>query len=163
MSMNKVTFPYKPEKYMQVSKNLSRSALPTVHQFRWLKSQGVTDVVDLTKPQIEHKPFNEKEVVERLGMRYHNIPIYTSSPQEEQVGKFLDIVEDVSQNNGKVHLHCMEGVDRTGMYALIYKTLNNIDTFKNNVKEMYSMGFHYYCYEDIIPWAEKYINKFSKK
>lgn len=161
--MNKVISFNIPEKYMQVSKHLSRSALPTVNQFKWLKSQGVTDVVDLTKPLIEKKPFDEKSVVEHLGMKYHNIPIYTSSPKEEEVGKFLDIVESVSQNNGKVHLHCMEGVDRTGLYTLIYKTLNKIDSFSNNVKEMYSLGFHHYFYEGLIPWAENFIKNFQSK
>ncbi len=153
----------KPFRYVDVSKNLSRSAQPRVDQFEWLKKQGVTDVVNLRKPKIEFINFDEKAVVENLGMKYHNIPTYTRFPKEKQIRQFLKIVNQVEKSNGKVHIHCREGVDRTGLYSFIYKSIKNIGSVGNNLKEWIEIGFHFDSYKELVPWAVNFVNKTKGK
>lgn len=160
IKMNAVfTFKGKPENYQKIDNTLSRSAQPKADDFKWLKEQGVTDVVNFRTMIVEGQDFNEKSVVENNGMKYHSIPSYTRTPYEDNIGKFLDIVENAKENNGKVHIHCKAGADRTGMYSWIYKQKNNIGTMISNKKEMLQMGHHKEIYPDLIEWIENFLTK----
>jgi protein tyrosine phosphatase (PTP) superfamily phosphohydrolase (DUF442 family) len=52
---------------------------PSLDEFKWLESKGVTKVINLrTESENEDfasASFNEKSVVEELGMEYHSIPV----------------------------------------------------------------------------------------
>ena len=87
---------------------VSRSARPKNSNIKWLKKQGVTDIVDFTSAK-DSVSFNEREAVEKAGLHYHNIPTNPFHPKESQVGEFLDLVEG-----------------RTGMYSWIYKQKHGI-------------------------------------
>ena len=153
----------KPDNYKSIDKYLSRSAQPTKSNLRWLKKNGVTDIINLRTMHTPKIDFEEGEYVKKLGMNYHNIPSITKYPKEENVGKFLDIVEGVKNNGGKVHVHCKEGADRTGMYSYIYERLNNIGTVKDNLEEMTKHFWHKDRYPHLDKWAEIFVDIFKKK
>lgn len=159
MKMSNVVFCGKPSNYKKIDNSVSRSAQPKAEDFKWLKKQGVTDVVNFRTMYVAGQDFEEKTVVEKNGMRYHNIPSYTRTPTEENVGKFLDIVEDVKSRGGKAHIHCKAGADRTGMYAWIYKHVNKLGDMKSNKQEMLDMGHHDKLYPKLIGWIEKLLKK----
>ena len=151
-----------PYNYRKVDDTLSRSAQPDERNIVWLKSQGVTDIVNLRTmydPQIN---FDEKELVELNGMIYHNIPSHTRCPKPENVGEFLDIVEGVKQSGGKVHVHCKQGADRTGMYTYIYERVNKVKPKKEAKKEFVECGWHSDLYPDLDKIAEKFVKMFKK-
>lgn len=154
-----LNFKGKPNNYRKIDNVVSRSAQPKEEDFKWLKEQGVTDVINFRTMYVAGQNFDEKNVVEQNGMKYHNIPSYTRSPKEENVGKFLNIVEDVKAKKGKVHIHCKAGADRTGMYSWIYKQLHNIGSMKSNKEEMLQMGHHYQIYPNLISWIEGFLKK----
>lgn len=154
---------FKPENYKQIDKYLSRSAQPTLKELKWLKKQGVTDVVNLRTMEVPDIDYNEAEAVKKLGMKYHNIPSVSMYPKKENVGKFLDIVEGAKQNGGKVHVHCKEGADRTGMFSYIYERLNNIGTIKENLQELIDYHWHKNKYPYLNEWAETFVGMFKKK
>ena len=79
--------------------------------------------------------FDEKEEVERLNINYHQIASHTAKPKEENVNKFLDLVNSIKNKGGKIHIHCYAGADRTGMYAFIYKAMNNLGNLIENERE----------------------------
>ncbi len=92
-------------------------------------------------------------------MKYHSIPSITSRPQLDNVKKFLGIVENIKQQNGKVLFHCFHGSDRTGMYAFIYRMKNNIGTFAENIADIHSKGFNKTKYPNLIHWAQECLKR----
>lgn len=153
-----ISFAKKPENYAIIDELVSRSAQPEAKNIKWLKKHGVTDVINF---RISGKEigFNEKEVVEKAGMHYHNIPTDARHPNEEKVGQFLDIVEGVRQAGGKVHIHCQAGADRTGMYSWIYKQKHGLGEMKDNEKEMIKMGHDRVMYPGLIRWITDFLYK----
>ena len=95
-------------KYVSVGDNLFIGGQPTEKALRELRAKGVTVVVNLRTPE-EMKTavtFDEKALIEQLGMKYVHIPGRGGPPYPyapEAVAKFTDAVKNA---NGKVLLHC---------------------------------------------------------
>ena len=154
-----ISFNGKPHNYKKIDEHLSRSAQPAPEDFSWLQSQGVTDVINFRTGFGGDLLFKkEQERVEALGMKYHHIASITAHPRTSNIEKFLEIMQDVSQNNRKAHIHCKAGADRTGMYAYIYESLHNISTQGNRIKEWITMGHHFQIFPDLMPWTVDYVN-----
>jgi protein tyrosine phosphatase (PTP) superfamily phosphohydrolase (DUF442 family) len=87
------------------------SGQPTLETLRWLKSEGVTIVINL-RAENENRDFtdnsfNEENVVKELGMSYFSLPVgdkATYSPAT--VDKFAEILKT---NTGKALVHCLSG------------------------------------------------------
>ena len=150
MIISSISFLGIPKNYAVVDKYVSRSAQPLKDDFSWLKDNGVTDIINFRTMYAPGINFDEKTVVEDLGMNYHNIPSSTNNPDEKNIRKFLNIVNKIKEKSGKVHIHCMAGADRTGMYAFIYKTLNSIGLTQENEAEWIRMGHDKERYPDLI-------------
>jgi len=103
--------------------------------------------------------FNEKDVVEALGMKYHEIPSITETPDEKRIAEFLKLCDSIIARNGRLHIHCMLGADRTGMYSFIYKSIKNIGLHHDNIKEWISSGLFTDIYPHLLPWAVNYLKK----
>lgn len=156
-------FKVKPDNYKKIDQYLSRSAQPSIKEFKWLKKQGVTDIINLRTMEVPDINFDEAEVVKELGMNYHHIPSITKYPKKENVGKFLDIIEGVKQKGGSANVHCKEGADRTGLISYIYERLNNIGTAKDNLQELIDHQWHKDRYPYLNEWAETFVDMFKKK
>lgn len=159
MKVSAESFKGKPHNYLQIDNTVSRSAQPDAQDFVWLKNHGVTDIINfrtMVKPNLN---FDEKTVVEKTGMKYHSLPSITIYPDENNIKTFLNIVDSVKKSNGKVHIHCKAGADRTGMYSLIYKQINNIGDFSANKAEMLKMGHHDNLYPDLLHWIEAFLKR----
>lgn len=154
-----LTFKGKPDNYKKIDDTVSRSAQPKAEDFEWLKKEGVTDVVNFRTMIVSGNDFDEKTIVEQNGMKYHNIPTYTRTPNEKNIGEFLDIVEGVKEKGGKAHIHCKAGADRTGMYSWIYKQTHNLGDLQSNKKEMLEMGHHNKLYPNLIDWIINFLQK----
>lgn len=158
-----ISFQGKPDNYTKIDDFISRSAQPQKEDFKWLKEQGVTDVINFRTMTVSGLDFSEKEVVESLGMQYHNIPTISAKPEENGIFKFLNLLKNIFQNNGKVHIHCKAGADRTGMYSFVYKSLKGIGTQKENEAEWIQRGHNPKRYPNMISWTENFLKKFAKK
>lgn len=152
----------KPQNYKKIDDTLSRSAQVNKSNIRWLKGKGVTDIINFRTMEVPGLNFDEKAYIESKGMLYHSIPSVSMFPKKENVGKFLDIVEGVKKKGGKLHIHCKQGADRTGMYSYIYERLNNIGTKEENIKEMIDHLWHRNKYPNMQIWAELFVGMFKK-
>ena len=150
----------KPDNFKQIDKYLSRSAQPMKENFKWLKEQGVTDIINFRN--MSKFDFDEAEYVQKLGMNYHSMPSVTKFIKKENIDEFLKILEGVKSKNGKVSIHCDHGADRTGMFSYIYERLNNIGTPKDNLEELSNHRWHKEKYPDLVKWAEAIIDMFKK-
>ena len=69
----------------------------------------------------------------------------------------MDIVDNVIENNGKAHIHCKAGADRTGMYAFIYKAVKNIGTVAENEVEWLNFGHNKKLYPNLQSWTKEFV------
>ena len=146
----KISFSGIPKKYIKIDNFVSRSAQPQKEDFVWLKEQGITDVINFrTKPNYGID-FNEEKEVKKLGMEFHNIPSYTRHPSLENIKLFLNTIDKIIQKNGKAHIHCKAGVDRTGMYAFSYKENKHLGETQDNIKEWIILGHHIELFPHLI-------------
>lgn len=162
MKINSLVFKAQPRNYQKIDDTVSRSAQPAKEDFLWLKEQGVTDIFNFRTMHAYTLDFSEKEVVEGLGMKYHNIPTLPTFPQTHLADRFLQLIDDVKSRNGKAHIHCKAGADRTGMYAFIYKMINNIGTFTENRSEWIKKGHNRKRFPNMIDWALNYLKNTKK-
>lgn len=81
---------------------------PTERGYRYLKKKGITTVINWRE-----EDDSERGMVESLGLRYYYIPITPAHPpSEEQVEKFLEIVEEAQNKGEKLYHHCLHGMGR---------------------------------------------------
>jgi protein tyrosine phosphatase (PTP) superfamily phosphohydrolase (DUF442 family) len=158
-SITSTLFKGKPNNYAKIDEHVSRSAQPLKEDLTWLKEQGITDVINFRTMYAPAVDFDEAEELKKLGIRYHNIPTVTMKPNEEKIHKFLNIINNVIENNGKAHIHCKAGADRTGMYAFIYKTVKNIGTIAENEVEWLKFGHNKKLYPNLQSWTKEFVKK----
>jgi len=125
LCQDSVSFPIKLDNagFQEVfaqSDDLFISGQPEKESFAKLKSDGVTTVINLRTPgemdNRENVPFDEKAVVDSLGLEYIHIPLGgTEFPYtNEALLKFTDAVDKAE---GKVLLHCTVGRRASNMWA----------------------------------------------
>lgn len=96
-------------RYASVGDDFFIGGQPTEKALRDMKAKGVTTVINLrTPPEMERIGFDEKALIESLGMKYVYIPLRTGSTDEmayspAALAKFS---EAMKQADGKVLLHC---------------------------------------------------------
>jgi uncharacterized protein (TIGR01244 family) len=96
------------ERYARVGDDMFIGGQPTPRALRALKDQGVTTVVNLRMPQeMERVGFDERKLVEELGMKYVYIPMRGGSGEQAYSPQTLRTFADaMMQAEGKVLLHC---------------------------------------------------------
>lgn len=162
INLTKINFYGQPNNYAVIDKYVSRSAQPQKEDFTWLKKQGVTDIINFRTMRAPDINFDEKEEVEKIGIRYHNIPSITTEPKKENIDKFLNLIEKIKANGGKAHIHCKAGADRTGMYTFIYKMINGLGSLSKNQAEWFEHGYHYLRYPNLMEWTKNFVLKTKK-
>ena len=157
-----LTFQGKPSNYGIVNENLTRSAQPLPEDFAWLKDDGVTDVINLRTNTDTSILFDEATETQKLGMKYHNIAINHRNPTEKNITDFLEVMESVEKNNGKAHMHCLEGKDRTGLCAYIYERLKGIGTAAESEERWLKFGHNTERYPNLRGWAKSLVPKLKR-
>lgn len=103
------------ENFRVVDDELLRGAAPSSTGYRSLAERGVEVVVDL---RAERNLRWDQDLLDELGITRIAIPMRDGQvPTQEQVDRFLGIVEDTE---GKVFVHCGAGVGRTGTMVASY-------------------------------------------
>ena len=101
--------------FQVVDDKVYRGSHPKEETFRELAKRGVTTIVDL---RAEEWVDEDEKMLRRLGITRFNIPLRDGQvPTEAQVNAFLSIVDHAP---GKVYVHCMAGVGRTGAMVAAY-------------------------------------------
>jgi protein-tyrosine phosphatase len=101
--------------FQVVDDKVWRGSHPKEATFEELAARGVTTVVDL---RAEEWVDEDEKLLRRVGITRFNIPLRDGQvPTEAQVQSFLRIIEHAP---GKVYVHCMAGVGRTGAMVAAY-------------------------------------------
>jgi protein tyrosine/serine phosphatase len=100
---------------------------------------------ELSQSYFRWKKVHEKELCERLGVRYVYLPPDTISrrkvPQERPaaIDKFLEILAD--PGNYPILLHCRAGLHRTGVMTAVYRMEYDGWTPAQALRELKANGF----------------------
>jgi protein tyrosine phosphatase (PTP) superfamily phosphohydrolase (DUF442 family) len=112
-----------------------RGAQPGATGFRSLAGRGVTTVVDLRPGRGTRA---EDEELRALGMEPVHLPVTDGRPPSpDQVEQFVDIAR---ASNGRVFLHCGEGVGRAGTMSAAYKVTTGKADATEALRESLAIG-----------------------
>jgi len=127
--------------FAQLSPGLYRGARPTAKGLCQLKAMGIKTIISLEN--LDQIVEWEKANAEKLGLEFVNLPMSIfATPSPEQVAAFLKQSETAHHN--PVYFHCMQGSDRTGALALVYRMRVMGWSFERAYAEMQHHGFHEY-------------------
>jgi atypical dual specificity phosphatase len=94
---------------------IAAMAMPEIRELDTLREMGVSLLVSAV-PTL----FNP-EAARRAGLRQLHIPIeYCCAPTREDIRDFVDAVRDELADGGKVAVHCVGGIGRTGTLIASY-------------------------------------------
>jgi uncharacterized protein (TIGR01244 family) len=91
---------------------------PNLEALRWIKSQGVTLIVNL-RSEPENKEFTatsftEENLVKEMGMTYLSLPV---GEKDSYAPKTVDkLAEALAASQGKTLIHCASGVRATNLW-----------------------------------------------
>lgn len=105
-------------RFQQVTDRLYRGAQPGTGGLRRLRELGIDTIInlrgagDLTRA--------EEAAAREVGLNYFNVPLPNwGRPQDDRVRRILLII--AAPQNGRVFVHCRDGVDRTGTIVALHR------------------------------------------
>lgn len=108
-------------RFQQVSEKLYRSGQPRKGGLARLRELGINTIVNLRGASSQTRA--EEAEARALGLNYVNVPLPNwGRPQDTRVARILELI--AAPENGRVLVHCKEGVDRTGMIVAVYRIRN---------------------------------------
>jgi protein tyrosine phosphatase (PTP) superfamily phosphohydrolase (DUF442 family) len=123
-------------KLYDVDEKVWRGAQPGETGYRSLAARGVTTVVDLKPTSGTQR--QDDDNIRALGMEVVHLPVTDGRPpSSSQVEEFAAIVR---ASNGRVFLHCGEGVGRAGTMAAAYRVTTGQTDASTAVRESLAVG-----------------------
>ncbi len=100
----------KPKNFAMIDDRIGGMAIPEkIEEIQYLKKIKIEHIISLTadKPLVAYYT----DII-----KFHHLPVY-ATPSENTIQKFLQII---TQNSGKIVVHCQYGQERTGIMLAIY-------------------------------------------
>jgi protein tyrosine/serine phosphatase len=138
------------DNFAKISDGLYRGAQPTKEGFAELKKMGIKTVVNLRSFH------SDRDEMKGTGLQYLHIYCKAWHPEDEDVLKFLKLINDPA--NQPVFVHCQHGADRTGMMVASYRIIEQGWNPDDAAKETHNFGFHK-MFKDI----QKYLKDFNRE
>jgi protein tyrosine phosphatase (PTP) superfamily phosphohydrolase (DUF442 family) len=111
------TYPELP-RFQQVSERLYRGGQPREGGISKLRELGINTVINLRGASDRTRA--EEAEVRAVGLNYYNIALPNwGRPQDSRVARIMELLS--APENGRVFVHCRDGVDRTSMIVAIYR------------------------------------------
>lgn len=105
-------------RFQQVSEKLYRSGQPRGGGLSRLHQLSINTIINLRGANELTRA--EAAEAQALGLNYFNVELPRwGRPQDARVARILEII--AAPENGRVLVHCKDGVDRTGMIVAIYR------------------------------------------
>lgn len=105
-------------RFQQVSEKLYRSGQPRDGGLSRLRELGINTIINLRGAGKQTRA--EELEARALGFNYYHVALPNwARPQDKRVARILELI--AAPKNGRVLVHCKEGVDRTGMIVAMYR------------------------------------------
>jgi len=139
----------------QMDNILYRGGQPAESDYKALAAYGIHTIVDLRN---DEEAF-AKSAAEAAGLKYYNIPMDgVSAPSDEDVAKFLSIINDPS--SGKIFMHCKAGIHRTGAMGAVYRIAHDGWDYDKTYAEMKNYEFSAGLFHGAL---KSFVKKYSDK
>jgi uncharacterized protein (TIGR01244 family) len=132
-----------------LNEKFATAGQPRAEAFAKLAKQGFRAVLNLRTA--EEGAVQERELVEKAGLRYLNIPVVTANPKPEQVPEFIKAVKDSA--NQPMLIHC-GGAQRVGAFWMIYRVTDQGWSEEKAMEEATKIGL---TNPGLIKFAKDYI------
>jgi protein tyrosine/serine phosphatase len=124
--------------FYKVSDTVYRGGRPDGAGVFRLKELGVKTIIDLEND--DNAVAQEKEWAANAGLFFIHEPMNgMESPRDNEVDDILSKIGDPALT--PVYVHCMEGVDRTGLIIALYRVIDEGWSPKDAHDEMMAHGF----------------------
>ena len=105
-------------RFQQVNEKLYRSGQPRAGGLARLRELGINTIINLRGASKTTRA--EETEARALGFKYFNVALPNwGRPKDTRVERIIALI--AAPENGKVLVHCKDGVDRTGMIVAIYR------------------------------------------
>lgn len=122
--------------FLQVSPEFCTGGQPRPEHFSRLKAGGVKAVLNL-RPPAEHRAPEEQAAAQQAGLKYFNVAVAYSAPEDEQADAFLRLTDD--PENRPMFIHCAAAI-RVGAFWLIRRVLRDGWTWDAALAEARKVG-----------------------
>lgn len=108
----------KIENFSYINEWLARGAQPTEEGLKELKEKGFKTIISFRHDQ-DAVPVREKEIAEKLGMRFVNIPwrIQYAVDADKVLKDYFEVTDNTASR--PIFIHCRHGRDRTGLMSIL--------------------------------------------
>ena len=101
--------------YKRKSNILSTSGQPKEDEIILIKNEGFDVILNIRPEQEMFYEFNEKEIVEKFGMKYFQIPMTFETLNKEILEKFFKALEEYKDE--KLFVHCHHNIRVSALLA----------------------------------------------
>ena len=142
-------------KFQQVTDRLYRGGQPRDGGLRRLRELGIDTIVNLRGTSKTTRA--EEAEARALGFNYFNVPLPNwGRPQDERVRRVLLII--AAPQNGRVFVHCKDGVDRTGTIVALHRVTHQGWKTSDAMTEAELLGMR-----RIQFWMRDYANEYGER
>lgn len=103
--------------YLVINENLSTAGMPTIEQLPALQYENIDQVINLAIEDSPSATSNEREILNTLGISYHNIPVVWENPKISDLTQFFSIMEE--NESKKLFVHCVLNM-RVSAFVFLY-------------------------------------------
>lgn len=102
--------------FLALSESLFTGGMPTKEQLADAAQRGVELVINLAPHEVSNALPGERELVASLGMQYFNIPVIWTTPTQDGLDRFMDVMDQ--NKDRKILVHCQANFRATAFVAL---------------------------------------------
>ncbi|MBI3831934.1 MAG: dual specificity protein phosphatase family protein [Planctomycetes bacterium] len=135
--------------FARLSPTFYRGQQPTAEGVQELKKLGVRTIINL---RVLH---SDRDEIAETGLAYEHIYFDPLHPEDEDMVRFLQIVND--KNREPFFVHCKHGSDRTGTVCALYRIVMQGWSKEDALKEMTDggYGFHEEFFQNLVRYIQK--------
>jgi protein tyrosine phosphatase (PTP) superfamily phosphohydrolase (DUF442 family) len=108
---------YQITNYLVINDNLLTGGMPTADQLPVLQFEKIDLVVNLAIEDSPSATSNEREILNSLGISYHNIPVVWEDPKASDLTQFFSIMDE--NESKKMFVHCVLNM-RVSAFVFLY-------------------------------------------
>ena len=144
-------------KILCLSDQVTTAGQPKDTAYEKLAANGFRTVLNLRTDKEGADLNHERDLIQKAGMKYINIPVVSSDPKPEQVDEFLKVVKD--KTNYPVLIHCASA-NRVGAFWMIYRVVELDWSEEKALAEATQIGL---TSPVLKKFAQDYIADFKKR
>ena len=135
-----------------------RGGQPPAAGLQPLHQKGIATIINLREEATAIEA--ERAFAHSIGLQYISIPLRPFDiPTTESIEKFLILIHE--KNHQPFFIHCLHGMDRTGLMVGLYRMKYSDWTYERSLEEMLSLGFHQ-AFQNLSSVLESYARKWGK-